>query len=239
MRYVKRITYPDGSVTVIETDTIDIAEIDEVVRSKVQEFWGYPPFRDTVAVDTGSSGEVNTTDWSTLKSYKYTAKRELRVFELRVRAGIKVRNTGSSVESVELSALVNNETIVLLGSITVDANSTLEDFIDVTTAVDVATSSKDIVVELKGRTSSETCYVSLTPPILVEIGYLMSPRQKYRRVGERLAIIPESILEEMERGELERRITESVLKKLEGEYEIELQIDMKTGTAKGKIRKRS
>jgi len=237
MRFVKTIRYPDGSVSVIETDTIDLSEIDEIIRSRIIDLWSYPPFRDTVAVDTNESSEVNTLDWSTLKSYRYTGRRDLQVFELRVRAGVTARNTDSEPQTVELSALVNNEVIVHLGSLTVDANSTLEDFIDVTAVVDIASASSDISVDLRVKTSSDKCYTSLTPPILVEIGYLLSPRQKYRRVGDKLMVIPESILERIEREELERSISERVLKKLEEEYELEIQIDPRTGRGSARIKK--
>jgi len=39
MKLVKRITYPGGSVSVIETDTIDLSEIDEIIRSRIIESW--------------------------------------------------------------------------------------------------------------------------------------------------------------------------------------------------------
>jgi hypothetical protein len=237
MRFVRTIRYPDGSVSVIETDTIDLSEVDEIIRSRIIELWSYPPFRDTVAVDTKESSEVNTLDWSTLKSYRYTARRDLQVFELRVRAGVKARNTDSKPQTVELSALVNNEVIVHLGSLTVDANSTLEDFIDVTAVVDIANASRDISVDLRAKTSSDNCYTSLTPPILLEIGYLLSPRQKYKKVGDKLMVIPESILERVEREELERRVAERVLKKLEEEYELEIQVDPRTGRGSARIKK--
>jgi len=239
MRIVKKVTYPDGSVSILETDVIDLSEIEEIVRSKVLELWSYPPFRDIVAVDTTPSSEVNTAEWSALKTYRYTARRELQVFELRIRSGVKLRNLSSNSESAELSALVNGGTIVLLASLPVEPGSELEDFIDVTSVVDIATASKDIEVELRARTSSEGCYVSLTPPILVEIGYLMTPRQKYRRVGDKLMVIPESVLDLMEREELERRVADRVLKTLEEEYELELEIDSKSGKGSARIKKRS
>jgi hypothetical protein len=227
----------EGQIVCEREEELRFRELKEYIDMKIAEFWSYPPFRDVVGFDGTSSPEVNTADWSSLKTYTYTAKRELRVFELRVRTGVRLRNTGSKAESVELSALVNGETIVFLGSLVVDANSTLEDFIDVTSVVDVTTASKDIVVELRARTSSEACYVALTPPILVEIGYLLSPRQKYRRVGDKLMVIPESVLLQAEREELERSISERVLKKLEEEYELEIQVDPRTGRGSARIKK--
>jgi hypothetical protein len=234
MRFVKTLRHPDGSVSVIETDTIDLSEIDEIIMRRLADLWNYPPFRDIVAVDTEESTEVNTLDWSTLKSYRYATRRDLQVFELRIRVGVKARNTDSEPQTVELSALVNNEVIVQLGSLTVDADSALEDFVDVTAVVDIAHASRDISVDIRAKTSSDKCYASLTPPILVEIGYLLSPRQKYRRVGEKIMVIPESILAEMEKEEISRM----VLKKLEEEYELEMSIDPRTGKGSARIKRR-
>ena len=239
MRFVKTIRYPDGSVSVIETDTIDLSEIDEIIRSRIIDLWSYPPFRDTVAVDTNESSEVNTLDWSTLKSYRYTGRRDLQVFELRVRAGVTARNTDSEPQTVELSALVNNEVIVHLGSLTVGANTTLEDFLDTVAVVDIASASRDISVDLRAKTSSDKCYTSLTPPILTEIGYLLSQRQKYKKVGDKVMVIPESVLLEAEREKLERAVAERVLKKLEEEYELEIEIDQKSGKGSARIKRRA
>jgi hypothetical protein len=214
-----------------------IVEIEEIVKSRTLEIWSYPPFRDTIAYDTERSSEVNTLDWSTLKSYRYTARRDLQVFEMRVRAGVKARNTDSNPQTVEVSALVNNDVIVYLGSLTVDANTTLEDFVDVAAVVDIANASRDILVDLRAKSSSDNCYVSLTPPILVEIGYLFSPPQKYRRVGDKLMVIPESLLMEMGREDLERRVADRVIKKLEEEYELEIDIDPKSGKGSARVKR--
>jgi hypothetical protein len=211
-----------------------LEDLEGIIRGRIIELWSYPPFRDIVGVDTSESSEVNTLDWSTLKSYRYTARRDLQSFKLRIRTGVQMRNTDSEPQTVELSALVNNEVIVYLGSLTVDANTTLEDFVDVTAEVDIANASRDISVDLRAKTSSDKCYVSLTPPILVEIGYLLSPRQKYRRVGDKRMVIPESILAEMEKEEIARM----VLKKLEEEYEMEISIDPRTGKGSAKVKKR-
>jgi hypothetical protein len=215
-----------------------VTEMEEVVRSKVIDLWSYPPFRDVVAVDNTPSSEVNTLDWSTLKSYTYTARRDLQVFELRVRSGVRARNTGSEPQTVDLAALVNNEVIVSLGSLTVDTGTTLEDFVDAVAVVDIARASRDISVDIMAKSSSVNCSVSLTPPILVEIGYLFSPRQKYRRVGDKMIVIPESVLAQIEREELERRVAERVLKMLEEEYELEIEINPRTGKGSAKMRRR-
>jgi hypothetical protein len=238
------ITTPKGRKVVVEAPYITETEVKvlsalgDVVADMILELWSYPPFRDIVAVDTKESSEINTHDWSTIKSYKYIARRDLQVFELRIRTGVKVRNTDSEPQTVELSALVNNEVIVSLGSLTVDAGTTLEDFIDTVVVVDIASTSKDISVDLMAKSSSDKCYVSLTPPILVEIGYLFSPRQKYRRVGDKLIVIPESVLVQVEREELERRVAERVLKMLEEEYELEIEINPRTGRGSAKVRRR-
>ena len=227
----------EGELRCEREEELRFRELKEYIDMRIREFWSYPPFRDTVAVDTKESSEVNTLDWSTLKSYRYTARRDLQMFELRVRAGVVARNTDSEPQTVELSALVNNEVIVHLGSLTVGANSTLEDFIDVIAVVDIASASRDISVDLRAKTSSDKCYTSLTPPILVEVGYLFSPRQKYRRVGDKLMVIPESVLLQAEREELERRVAERVLKKLEEEYELEIQVDPRTGRGSARVKK--
>lgn len=223
-----------GEIRCEREEDIRLKELKEYIDRRIQELWIYPPFRDIVAVDTTPSDEVNTTDWSTVKAYRYTARRDLQSFKLRVRAGVKVRNTSSDAQTAELSAVVNDEVIVYLGSLTVDANTMLEDFVDVTAEVDIADASRDISIDLMAKTSSDMCYVSITPPILVEIGYLLSPRQKYRRVGEKLMVIPESLLAEMEKEEIARM----VLRKLEEEYELEIDINPRTGKGSAKIKRR-
>jgi hypothetical protein len=223
-----------GEIRCEREEDIRLKELKEYIDRRIQELWIYPPFRDIVAVDTTPSDEVNTTDWSTVKAYRYTARRDLQSFKLRVRAGVKVRNTSSDAQTAELSAVVNDEVIVYLGSLTVDANTMLEDFVDVTAEVDIADASRDISIDLMAKTSSDMCYVSITPPILVEIGYLLSPRQKYRRVGEKLMVIPESLLAEMEKEEIARM----VLRKLEEEYELEIEINPRTGKGSAKIKRR-
>jgi len=45
--------------------------------------------------------------------------------------------------------------------------------------------------------------------------------------------------EEYRRRESERRIAERVLRKLEEEYEVELDIDLRTGKARSKIKRKS
>jgi hypothetical protein len=44
--------------------------------------------------------------------------------------------------------------------------------------------------------------------------------------------------EEYRRRESERRVAERVLRKLEEEYEVELDIDLKTGKARGRVKKK-
>jgi hypothetical protein len=206
----------------------------EYIDSKLRELWSYPPFRDIVAVDTTPSDEINTTDWSSVKTYRYIAGRVLQTFKLRIRTGVKVRNTSSDAQTAELSAVVNDEVIVYLGALSINANTTLEDFVDVTAEVDIANASRDILVDLRAKTSSGKCYVSLTAPILVEIGYLLSPRQKYMRVGDKIMVIPENVLAEIEKEE----IANIVLTKLEEEYELEININPRTGRGSGKVRRR-
>jgi hypothetical protein len=224
-----------GELKCEREEEVRFRELKEYISRSMLEIWSYPPFRDIVAVDTRESSEVNTTDWSVLKSYRYTARRDLQVFELRVRTGVLARNTDSEPQTVELSALVNNEVIVYLGSLTVEANTTLEDFVDIVSVVDMATPSKDISVDLRAKTSSENCYVSITPPILIELGYLFSPRQKYRRVGDKLMVIPESVLEE----ELEERVAARVLRMLEEEFELEIEINPRTGKGSAALKRKA
>jgi len=165
--------------------------------ASAKEVWEYPPFRALMFMDNTATSETNSIAFVTLRSFTAPLPRPMRVFKLRIKALRRNRNTGTYTYNALFRAVVNG-VVVSLGVVSADAGTTVDSWVDVTVLMEFTTDQTSLTIDLQASVASTSVYASYQPYQLIELGFLLSPRQK---VVDGV-IIPHELVEE----ELESKI---------------------------------